>query len=144
MTRVQRTTLIVANLERAFALYRDVLGFEIAYIKESLPTSYSYPTFDIPPGARLRFATLNAGPAQPRVLGLTEVTGVELPPPPVIRAAALVLEIHGLRELEPRIAAVPGVRLLPAAELNTQDGRRGRETALWDSDGHVIVLYEIE
>jgi len=143
MIRVQRSTLIVADLERAFALYRDLLGFEVAYVKDSLPTSYSYPTFEIPAGARLRFATLSAGPAQPRVLGLTEVKGVPLPRPASVRPAALVLEVEGLPALEPRIAALPEVRVLPAAELLTQDGRRGRETAVRDADGHVIVLYEI-
>jgi catechol 2,3-dioxygenase-like lactoylglutathione lyase family enzyme len=141
--RVQRSTLIVADLERAFALYRDVLGFEVAYVKDSLPTSYSYPTFNIPPGARLRFATLNAGPAQPRVLALTEVTGVPLPEPAGIRPVAVVFEMPDLPAVERRIAALPGVRVLAAAELLTQDGRRGREVAVWDADGHVVVLYEI-
>ena len=144
MIRVQRTTFIVADLERSFALYRDALGFEVAYVKDSLATSYSYPTFDIPSGARIRFATLNAGSDQPRVLGLTEVTGVVLPPPAPIRGSALVLETRELVALEKRIARAPGVRVLPAGMLLTQDGRRGRETAVRDADGHVIVLYELD
>lgn len=141
--RVQRTTLLVADLERALRLYRDVLGFTVAFVKDSDSASYSYPAFAIPPGARIRFATLDAG-LVPRALGLTEVQGALLPRPTGIRPAALVLETRGLKELLRRIeSTLPAVRVLPAGELVTHDGRRGIEVALWDEDGHVIVLYEI-
>ena len=140
--RVQRTTLLVADLERSLRLYRDVLGFTVAYIKDSESTSYSYPTFAIPRAARIRFATLDLGPV-PRVLGLTEVTGVVLPPPAAIRPAALVLEMPELELVLPRVAALPDVSVLPGGELVTHDGRRGLEVSVWDPDGHVVVLYEI-
>jgi len=140
--RVQRTTLLVADLERSLRLYRDVLGFAVAFIKDSDATSYSYPTFAIPHGARIRFATLDAG-AVPRVLGLTEVTGVALPPPAAIRLTALVLEMPDLKQVLPRIAALPEIRVLPGGELVTHDERRGLEVAVWDADGHVVVLYEL-
>jgi catechol 2,3-dioxygenase-like lactoylglutathione lyase family enzyme len=142
--RFQRTTLIVADLERSLAFYRGVLGFELAYVKDSLPTSYSYPTFGIPAQARIRFATLTAPAAgQERVLGLTEVSGVALPPLAPIRPAALVLEVADLTAMAAAIARVDGVRVLPEGVLATQDGRHGRELAVWDADGHVVVLYEI-
>jgi catechol 2,3-dioxygenase-like lactoylglutathione lyase family enzyme len=146
MIRVQRTTLLVADLERSLALYRDTLGFEVAFIKDSQPDSYSYPTFDIPAGAALRFATLTAGTgtaAQLRVLGLTEVSGVKLSKPTGIRPVALVLEASNLIALEAKIAQLPGVRVLPAGNLLTHDGRSGREVAVQDADGHLIVLYEL-
>ena len=146
MIRVQRTTLIVADLERSLALYRDTLGFEVAYIKNSRADSYSYPTFDIPAAAVLRFATLTAGAgssAQLRVLGLTEVKGATLARPSGVRPVALVLEASNLVALEEEIARLPGVRVLPAGNLLTQDGRAGREVAVQDADGHLVVLYEL-
>ena len=52
--RFQRTNLVVRDLDRALAIYRDVLGFEVDYQKTSAPDSYSYRVFGFPPEAVLR------------------------------------------------------------------------------------------
>jgi catechol 2,3-dioxygenase-like lactoylglutathione lyase family enzyme len=143
--RVQRTALVVADIDRSLRLYRDVLGFEVAFIKSSEADSYSYPAFNIPRAASIRFATLNAGPLQPRVLGLIEVKGVDRQsPPPATRTSALVIEVAGIDSIAARLRELPGVHVLAAGSLATQDGRHGRELAVWDADGHLIVLYQID
>jgi catechol 2,3-dioxygenase-like lactoylglutathione lyase family enzyme len=136
---------VVADLDESLKLYRDVLGFEVAFIKASEAQSYSYPAFNIPRAAVIRFATLNAGPQQPRVVGLIEVTGVQWqPPPPATRTSALVVEVAHVESVAKRLEELPGVSVLAAGPLVTQDGRHGQELAVWDADGHVIVLYHID
>ena len=138
--RFQRANLVVADLERSLAMYRDVLGLSVDYIKDSLPTSYSYPVFEFPSDAKLRFCTLSSA-HQLRVLALTEVTGIELPPPRVPRSGALVFEVEKMTETVQALEALPGVMGYPEGTLHTQDGRVGREKGIVDADGHLIVLY---
>ena len=90
--RFQRANFVVSDLERALGFYCDVLGMSVEFQKESEEDSYSYPVFEIDRSAQMRFAVLNAGD-QPRVMALTEVRGIELPPLPNPRRAAIVLDI---------------------------------------------------
>jgi catechol 2,3-dioxygenase-like lactoylglutathione lyase family enzyme len=140
----KRANLVVADLERSLVIYRDILGLAVDFIKNSLPDSYSYPVFRFPAAARLRFATLSAGSQQQRTLALTEVSGVTLPSPPVPRLSAIVLHCRALDAALARLADTDGVELIPEQVLLTQDGRRGREAAFIDPDGHVVVLYRID
>lgn len=142
--RFQRANLVIADMERSLAFYRDALGLEVDYIKESLPTSYSYPVFEFPQEAKLRFCTLSAPPAQTRVLALTEVTGIELPQPPVPRIGAQVFEVPDMDTVLEALSRIAGVKIYEEEILNTQDGRVGREVGVVDPDGHLIVLYNIQ
>ena len=139
--RFQRANLVVRDIARSLAFYRDLLGFEVAFIKDSPDDSYSYPVFEIPKHARLRFCVLSTA-TQPRVLALTEVTGIELPASPLPRLGAIVLEIENVDEV---LAALDraGHRVYPEERLVTQDGRVGREIGCVDPDGHLVVLYRI-
>ena len=137
----KRVTLVVADMDRALSIYRDILGFELDGISESAADSYSYPVFQIPPSAKLRFATLSAGTEQVRTLALTEVKGIELevPRPPyrsaaVIRSRDITRDFERLEELE-----------LETTEPKFIDGREFDfwERAFVDFDGHLIVLYEV-
>ncbi len=92
--RLQRPNFVVADLDRALRVYRDILGFSVAFIEESDAASYAYPVFEIPSAARLRFHVLNANPEQPRSLVLTEIKGIELPPVPLPRRNARVLRLQ--------------------------------------------------
>ena len=42
---IKRTTLMVRDMDRALEFYRDVLGFDVVFIKDSDPNSYSYGVF---------------------------------------------------------------------------------------------------
>ena len=65
--RLQRANFVVSDLDRALVMYRDVLGLEVTFIKDSEPDSYSYPVFRIDSRARLRFAVLSAPDQPPNV-----------------------------------------------------------------------------
>lgn len=137
----KRVTLVVADMDRSLAVYRDILGFDLDGISESGPDSYSYPVFKIPAEAKIRFATLSAGREQVRTLALTEVTGVELPAPRTPLPSAAVIRVADIEAVFTEIEALG---------LETVDGRfiDGREfdfheRAFIDPDGHLIVLYQV-
>ena len=92
--RFQRGNFVVADLERSLTFYRDVIGFEVAYQKGHNPESYSISVFNIPDGAELGFCTLSTRD-QVRVMALTEIKGVKLPPVPPPRRSAIVLDVAG-------------------------------------------------
>lgn len=140
--RFQRANIVVADLERSLRVYRDILGMTIDYQKESASDSYSYPVFEFPREAKLRFCTLSIPPDQVRTLAITEVTGTDLPPPPIPRLSAMVLRVDAMDDVLAQLAA-EGLKIYPEEQLKTQDGRIGREVGVVDHDGHLFVLYTI-
>jgi catechol 2,3-dioxygenase-like lactoylglutathione lyase family enzyme len=90
--QIKRPNLVVSDLDRSLRLYRDILGFTVFQIGESGPTSYSYPVFKFPASAKLRMATLSTAD-EVRILALTEVTGMPLPPAPAPHRSAIVIEV---------------------------------------------------
>ncbi len=137
--RFQRANFLVANMDRALVFYRDVLGFELAFIKEPLTDGYSHEIFALDPSLKVGFATLSL-PGQPRVMGLTEVPGLVRQPKP--RRAALVLECDDIDATLER-ARHQGFEVFQEEQLITHDGRTGREVGLLDADGNLTVLYQI-
>lgn len=139
--RLQRPNLVVGSITRALAFYVDVLGFSVAFQHGLEPDSYGFSVFDIPREAHGGLCVLSS-PTQPRVLALTEVSGVALAPVPHPRRAAVVIDVA-----DPD-AVVAGARALglfvyPEAALKTQDGRLGREIGIVDFDDHLVVIYRI-
>ncbi len=136
--RVQRTNLVVADLERAFRIYRDLLGFKVEFVLEQ-GEQYAYTVFKIPREAKTRFAALSSK-SQLRSLALTEVSGIDLPKPSQPNSHALVLEVDDFEGTLER-AHAEGLQIYPEEELHTHDGRVGREIGMLDHDGHLIVIY---
>lgn len=139
--RFQRANFVVADLDRALTLYRDAFGFAVGFILGHNPESYSIPVFDIPAEAKLRFCVLNS-PTQERVMALTEITGVPLPPVPHPRRAAIVLEVDDPDAVVARARAT-GAAVYEEGVLITKDGRKGREIGIVDFDDNLIVIYRI-
>lgn len=140
--RFQRANFVVRDLDKALTLYRDVLGFDVAFIKDSQKTSYSYPVFEIPNSATLRFAVLST-PESPRCMALTEVTGTDdIGPAPTPRRGAIVLDVPDVDGVVAGAKKV-GATVYPEGELKTQDGRLGREVGIVDFDGNLVVIYTI-
>ena len=138
--RFQRANFVVRNIERSLEFYRDVLGFELAFIKESPDDSYSYPVFEIDKQHRLRFAVLNTAD-QVRVMALTEIPA-DLPEIPMPRRSAIVLEVGNVDAVVDGAKAA-GCDVCDEGELLTHDGRRGREVGIVDYDGNLTVIYHI-
>jgi catechol 2,3-dioxygenase-like lactoylglutathione lyase family enzyme len=139
--RFQRANLVVRDLDRALAFYRDILGLELEHMHESREDSYSYPVFDIDRNAKMRFALLSA-PGQPRVLALTEVRGIEIARCPRPRRSAIVLDVVDVDAVVAKSAAA-GLTVYPEEKLVTHDGRTGREIGIVDADDNLVVIYTI-
>lgn len=139
--RFQRGNFVVADLARALHFYRDVLGFEVAYQKGHNPDSYSIPVFNIPDGAVLGFCTLSTRD-QVRVMALTEISGVPLPPVPAPRRSAIVLDVADPDAIINGAQAL-GLTVYPEERLETNDGRIGREIGIVDFDDNLVVIYTI-
>ncbi|MEO1247026.1 MAG: VOC family protein [Pseudomonadota bacterium] len=138
--RFQRANFVVSDLDRSLKLYCDVLGFEVAFTKDSEKTSYSYPVFEIDADDTIRFAVLSA-PGQPRVMALTEVSS-PLPEPGMPRRSAIVLDVANIDAVV-AAAEKAGCHVYEEGELLTHDGRKGREVGIVDYDGNLIVIYRI-
>lgn len=139
-TRFQRGNYVVSDIDRALSFYCGVLGFELAFMKDSPDDSYSYTVFEIDASKPMRFAVLST-PDQPRVMALTEVPGPheEVPLP---RRGAIVVEVG---DVDAVVAAATkiGCHVYEEGSLLTHDGREGREVGLLDFDGNLAVIYHI-
>ncbi|MEM1261734.1 MAG: VOC family protein [Pseudomonadota bacterium] len=138
--RFQRANFVVTDIDRALKLYCDVLGFELAFIKDSPDDSYSYDVFDIDRDKPIRFAVLGTE-AQVRVMALTEVPG-PLPPVPMPRRSAIVVEVADVDAVVAGAKAA-GCTVVDEGVLMTHDGRRGREVGIVDFDDNLTVIYHI-
>lgn len=139
--RFQRGNFVVSDLERSLTFYRDVLGFEVAYKKGHNPESYSISVFNIPDGAELGFCTLSTRD-QVRVMALTEIKGVKLPPVPPPRRSAIVLDVTAPDSIMAGARRL-GLTVYPEERLETNDGRIGREIGIVDFDDNLVVIYTI-
>lgn len=138
----KRVTFVVADMDRALQIYRDILGFTLDGIMDSSHASYSYPVFKIDPEAKLRFATLSAGPEQVRTMALAEVTGIELPKPgrPIMTASVIrVNDIDGVFE---KLEAL-GLETVESTISERKGEFKFKEGAFVDFDGHLVVLYQM-
>ena len=138
--RFQRGNYVVRDIDRSLTFYQDVLGFELAFLKDSPDDSYSYPVFEIEKDHKLKFAVLSTED-QVRVMALTEVPA-ELEPLTMPRRAAIVLEVGDVDAVCEGAAAL-GLHVYEEAELHTHDGRVGREVGIVDFDGNLVVIYHI-
>ncbi len=138
---LKRPCLVIADLERSLNLYQNILGFNLEYINDETPNSYFYPVFRFPPEAKLTFAALRTD-YEPRALGLTEVKGIELPPPSIPSRLALVIQVENLSETIAKIREL-NLEIIPPHSFIGTNNLRFREQAFLDYDGHLLLLYEI-
>lgn len=139
---LKRVNLLVRDMERSLALYRDILGFRVFQCSDSGAQSYSYPVFRLPPQARLRFCTLDSS-TETRALALTQVTGVELPPTSALPLSASVIRVADFDAVQAKLRAA-GLDVVDPRRSKTAEGRDFRELAFTDPDGHLVVLYQLD
>jgi len=137
----KRPNLVVADLERALTIYRDILGFEAANITESSADSFSYPVFNFPREGKLR-STYLSEPGEARIFGVTEVQGADLGIiPNTPHRTAHVIGITDLAGIIEKVSALG----LETTESKVASSAEFTfiEQAFVDYDGHLIVLYEV-
>lgn len=139
--RFQRANFVVKDIETSLTFYRDVLGFEVTFTQGHNPASYSFPVFEIPKDANLGFCVLSL-PDQPRVMALTQISGIDLPARQHPRRSAIVLEARDPDAVMDGAGAL-GLTVYDEERLEIHDGRIGREIGIADFDDNLVVIYKI-
>jgi len=140
-THYKRITLVIADIDRSLTIYRDILGFTVHHINDSNEDSYSYPVFQLPKEAKIRFCTLDS-PDQVRTIGFTEVKGIDLPKERHPHMTASVIRVKEIESVMAKISALGLYTTEIETDTNTND-LTFKEQAFVDFDGHLIVLYEM-
>ena len=150
---VRRTTLVVRNVDRALAFYRDALGLEVVYdqVITRPPREGDAPDAE----RRMRLALLRANDDFVGVIGLLEYTSPRLTEPPNeterpgIGDVILVINAADLDRRFERVRATPGVRVATEPYLTSYpapDGKGSiavRFSAVWDPDGYFVELNQL-
>lgn len=137
---LKRPCLLVSDLEKSLTLYRDVLGFRLDFVGAADDDSYLYTVFQISPQARLTFAALSTA-HEPRGLALTEVVGVELPPPQCPYRIGIVIQVPNLATTIQTIQSL-GLEVMLSRSFTAPPDKTFTEQGFYDFDGHLIVLYD--
>lgn len=134
---IRRTLFVVADLDRALALYRDVLGFTVNAPSEVAAGGSEAAIFRLLPGISGRSVTLNAGGEQQDAISLVEWPSHRPLQGAGARASALVVRVPVPLESVLERLADAGATLLPPSMAGPN-----REQALLDRDGHLIILHD--
>ncbi len=138
---VHRPNLVVADLDRSFKIYRDILGFKVGVVIPLKPGSYMYDVYGIDPEAKLRISFLSAG-KQFGALAFTEVKGAELPK--IANApymASVIIEVKdGLLDMVEKLKA-EGLQVGQARDL---DMPTRTDVAFTDYDGHRVIIFQLK
>lgn len=148
---VRRTTLLVRDIDKSLALYRDALGLTVIYDQE-LGGGLDEDGNERPPTSRL--ALLRANDTFIGVIGLFHrYTDPEAPPPenrrPVAGDVIIVINATDLDERFEKVRNSPGVTVHTEPELRvypTPDGQGEIPvmfSAIFDPDGFFIEVNQI-
>jgi len=148
---VRRTTLLVRDIDRSLALYRDALGLTVIYDQE-LGGGVDDDGNERAPTSRL--ALLRANDTFVGVIGLFQrYTDPEAPPPenrrPVAGDVIIVINATDLDERFGKVRNTPGVTVHTEPELRvypTPDGQGQIPvtfSAIFDPDGFFIEVNQI-
>jgi len=147
-TVIRRTTLVVRDLERSVAFYREALGLTVYYDSELELSGRVMPIAR--PGARCRLVIMHARDPSVGMLGLMQLTDPPEPDPGPYRQRlsigdiALVMHHDDVPAAFERVRA-SGVELIAEPEHSSVPRTGGGETRLitssfFDPDGYFIEL----
>jgi catechol 2,3-dioxygenase-like lactoylglutathione lyase family enzyme len=138
---LNRVNLAVADMDRALAVYRDILGFKVDFMMPVKPDSYMYDIFGVDRAAKMRIAFLSGGDERKGTIGLTEVKGASLAPPTGIHASVLIIETK--TRFDAILEAVKKAGLEATKPYDLERPTR-REFMFNDPDGHRIDVMQVK
>jgi len=135
---VHRSNFIVADLERAFRVYRDIIGFKVDAMAPA--STFMDDVLNIPAEADTRIAFLSSGEGEFGNIAMTEIKGVELPRDSGIHSNVLIVEVQ--RDMETLFGQLKaeGCEVDGIYELSRPSRR---EIAFTDLDGHRVILMRL-
>jgi len=147
---VRRVTLVVRDIDRSLALYRDALGLTVVY-DQLIGAGTGADGKPTPPSVRL--VLLRANDDFVGLIGLMQRLQDAPPPPPTpakARAGQVILVINAkdMEQRFPKAAAVPGVTVsTPPTPLEYPAPGGGTIpvlfSAIWDPDGFFVELNQL-
>lgn len=137
----QRIAIIVDDLDKAFEVYRDLLGFTVEYVGDHGSDSFAYEIFDIPESVLIRFAALSSE-TQQRTMALIEAPGHAAAQSE--RRAAAVIQVPSVVETLAKAKALGLKTCEPRSELDPAKGPPRTESGFYDHDGNTVVIYNLE
>jgi catechol 2,3-dioxygenase-like lactoylglutathione lyase family enzyme len=151
-TDVRRATIIVRDMEKSLALYRDVIGLQVNYDTTVQTSGVALPAGE--PGATARLVLLNANDPWVGWVGLMEWVDPAIPAGDYPKRmgpgdVVLVLNTDDVPGRCARAKQVPGVSFTAEARLQTYPGRNGGPEIrvmgcnFFDPDGILIELNQI-
>lgn len=147
-TIIRRTTLVVRDIERSVAFYRDALGLKVYYDNELELSGVVMPIAS--PGARCRLVIMQAEDPSIGMMGLMQVTDPQEPDPGPYRQrlsvgdVAFVMASQDARAVFERVRA-SGVQLLAEPKEDSVPKTGGGEirmitSSFFDPDGFFIEV----
>ena len=136
---LHRPNFVVADMDRALRLYRDIIGFKVNAV---VPASELMDNiFEIPAEADTRIAFLSSVDGEFGNIGITEVKGVDLRPEPGIFPSVWIIEIQ--REINDMVAQLEAEGLEIKGVYDLQNPER-MEIVFTDHDGHRVLLMRLD
>jgi catechol 2,3-dioxygenase-like lactoylglutathione lyase family enzyme len=151
-TDIRRLTILVRDMDRSLALYRDVLGLKVNYDANIRVSGVALPAGV--PGNMTRLVLLNGNDPWIGWIGLMQYTDPPLPEAPLPERLGpgghvLVTNTDDAVKRCEMAKKVPGVRFTADARLQTYEGRGGGPPIrvmgcnFFDPDGTFIELNQI-
>lgn len=147
---VKRTTLIVRDLERSVAFYRDVFGLSVWYDDEIVLSGTGLAAGAA--GDRTRLVVMQAQDPVVGMIGLLQFVEPPLPPPAALRSrlgigdVVFVMQTDDIASLHRRLVDRGARIYAPPHEFRAR-GADGVEVAMtslscWDPDGYFYEINE--
>ncbi len=144
---LRRTTIVVRDIDRSIAFYRDIVGLRLGWDRESVLGE----AIPLATGAKGRFATVMGEDDTIGMIGLLQVVDPPLAAPPVpdadtlgVGATIFVIGTDDCDGINARMKDF-GNRVYKAPYDQSLMGRDGspikmRSMAAWDPDGHFLEI----
>ena len=151
-TDIRRATIIVRDMEKSLALYRDVIGLAVNYDTVVETSGVALPAGE--PGAKARLVLLNANDPWVGWLGLMQWTDPPIPAGDYRKRmgpgdVVLVLNTDDAKARCEKVKGVAGVTFTAEARLQVYPGRNGDKDIrvmgcnFFDPDGILVELNQI-
>lgn len=152
-TDIRRVTMIVRDMEKSLALYRDVIGMQVNYDTVVETSGVALPAGE--PGAKARLVLLNANDPWIGWIGLMQWIDPPLPDPgpyPTRMGPGDHVIVMNTDDVDGRCAMaakLPGITITAPPRMQEYPGRNGAPTIhvrgcnFFDPDGTLIELNQI-
>ena len=126
-------------MERALRVYRDILGFKVNFLLDSLGVAPEM--FGLPHSTKMRVAFISEGKGTFGSLGLSEAKDVDIPTPKPPYPFNIIIEVK-----EGRLAGILDELRAEGLEVGTAyelEQPKRTDVTITDHDGHRVTLFEI-